>query len=103
MVRVTDMCPLKRDVPLREVQLYCDHKFQFSGNSDNLANDTEMLSTTNVETFPDKAEMNENVIPMASLSAVELLEIRREKINAKKVLITSLVSAILEDPNTNVS
>ena len=37
------------------------------------------------------------------LSAVELLRIRQEKIEAKKTMISELVSSILEDPQTNVS
>ncbi len=37
------------------------------------------------------------------LSAVELLKLRQEKIEAKKIMISELVSSILEDPQTNVS
>lgn len=66
-----------------------------------------MSSTTNHEAYLGNVEATvislEENIPKATLSAVDLLKIRQEKIDAKKVLITNLVSAILEDPDGNVS
>ena len=70
-----------------EVALTSPEKIEESAKS------TEIDST-------DKQDQDE--VSKIPLSAVELLKIRQEKIEAKKVIISELVSCILEDPQTNV-
>ena len=49
----------------------------------------------------DKQDQTDEM-SVITLSAVELLRIRQEKIEAKKTMISELVSSILEDPQTNI-
>lgn len=60
--------------------------------------DNVKTAETNDTTVEEK-----NKSPAGQLSAVDLLKIRQEKIEAKKVMISELVSSILEDPQVNVS
>lgn len=56
-----------------------------------LADETKLINTS-----------TENAAELESLSAVDLLQKRQEKIEAKKIMISDIVSSILEDPQANV-
>ena len=59
--------------------------------------DQAVSTETNAQITKEKEELSTTPV-----SAVEFLRIRREKIEAKKAMISELVSSILEDPQTNV-
>ena len=60
--------------------------------------DNTNSTKTNGTIIQDEEEMS-----TTPLSAVDLLKLRQEKIEAKKIMISELVSSVLEDPQANVS
>lgn len=59
-----------------------------------------------VEGCPKQGETKDSQtveVAITELSAVDLLKLRQEKIEAKKALISELVSSVLEDTQANVS
>ena len=60
--------------------------------------DNDKTAETNGTVVEEKNES-----PAGPVSAVDVLKIRQKKIQAKKVMISELVSSILEDPQVNVS
>jgi hypothetical protein len=74
-----------------------------------LQGETSITTPEMIEEYVKPTETNgtstqdNDEISTTPLSAVELLKLRQEKIEAKKIMISELVSSILEDPQTNVS